>query len=65
LPTIKVEIDNEGKAKLLYEGFVGKLCFKEAERLMAGLKALGLDVDVQEVRETAQAQEQSKGRAHG
>jgi hypothetical protein len=49
---IRVEVDNDGRTKMLYEGFKGDLCFKEAERLLAGLKALGVDVDVEKVKRT-------------
>lgn len=53
MQTVKVEVDNEGKTKILYDGFAGEACFQEAQKLLAQLKAFGVDVKVEEVRRTA------------
>jgi len=50
-----MEVDDEGRVKVLYEGFIGEACFKEAEKLLANLKALGVDAEVQQVKRTAAA----------
>lgn len=65
MQSIKIEVDDEGRVKVLYDGFKGEMCFKEAEKLLAGLKTLGVEAEVQEVRRTAAAQVQEKGRVHG
>jgi ketol-acid reductoisomerase len=44
-----VEIDREGKVKILYRGFVGDECFKEAQRIYELLKAQGVEVTVEQV----------------
>ncbi len=41
---IRVEVNNEGKVKVLYQGFVGDGCFKQAEKLLAKLKAFGVEL---------------------
>jgi arylamine N-acetyltransferase len=46
---IRVEIDKEGKVRILYQGFQGGACFEEAKRLYALLKAQGLDVSIEQV----------------
>jgi menaquinone-dependent protoporphyrinogen IX oxidase len=47
-----MEIDNEGKVRVLYQGFVGDGCMKEAERLASNLRALGLEVTTEEIKRT-------------
>ncbi|RSN75429.1 DUF2997 domain-containing protein [Candidatus Methanodesulfokora washburnensis] len=44
---IKVEIDENGKVKILYSGFAGGACFEEAKKLYTLLKAQGLDVTIE------------------
>jgi arylamine N-acetyltransferase len=46
---IRVEIDKDGKVRILYQGFQGGACFEEAKRLYALLKAQGLDVSIEQV----------------
>jgi hypothetical protein len=43
-----VEIDREGKVKILYRG-MGDECFKEAQRIYELLKAQGVEVTVEQV----------------
>lgn len=56
MPGIKVEVDGDGRTKFLYEGFKGEMCFKEAQKILANLKALGVDADVCEVKRTQEQQ---------
>jgi arylamine N-acetyltransferase len=49
---VRIEIDKDGKIKVLYQGFVGGACFEEARRLYALLKAQGLDVSIEQVTPT-------------
>ena len=44
---IVVEVDKDGKVKVLYRGFAGRECFKEAERLYKLLRAQGLEVAIE------------------
>jgi arylamine N-acetyltransferase len=49
---IRVEIDESGRVRILYQGFRGGACFEEAKRLYAALKAQGLDVTIEQVTPT-------------
>jgi len=49
---IKVEIDKDGKVKILYQGFVGNQCFEEAKRLYNLLKSKGVDVSIEQITPT-------------
>jgi ketol-acid reductoisomerase len=44
-----VEIDREGKVRILYRGFAGDECFEEAQRIYALLKERGVEVTVEQV----------------
>jgi len=44
---IIVEIDEEGKATVKTQGFQGPSCVEAVKQLMARLRALGVDVDVE------------------
>lgn len=54
-----VEIDDKGRTRFKYEGFVGDQCIKEAAALLERLKNLGLDVEVQAVERTQTAVQQA------
>lgn len=49
---IVVEVDKDGRVKVLYRGFAGRECFEEAERLYRLLRAQGLDVAIEHVAPT-------------
>ena len=49
---IKVEIDKDGKVKILYQGFLGNQCFEEAKRLYNLLKSKGVDVSIEQITPT-------------
>jgi len=65
---IRVEIDRDGKVRILYQGFAGGECFEEARRLYALLKAQGLDVTIEQVTPTQEyytTQARAKGVVSG
>jgi hypothetical protein len=43
-----VEIEG-GKVRILYRGFVGDECFREAQRIYDALKAQGVEVTLEQV----------------
>lgn len=49
---ITVEIDKDGKVRVLYQGFQGGACFEEAKKLYELLKRQGLDVRLEQVTPT-------------
>lgn len=49
---VTIEIDENGKLKILTQGFRGDACLKEAEKLLALLKQAGVDVKVEKVERT-------------
>ena len=49
---VRIEIDRSGKIRVLYTGFAGNACFEEAKKLYAQLKALGIDVTIEQVTPT-------------
>lgn len=57
---IRVEIDENGKVKILYQGFQGGACFEEAKRLYALLKAQGLEVTIEQVVPTQEYYQQAQ-----
>ena len=64
---VRVEIDRDGRIRILYQGFQGDACFEEAMRLYAFLKAQGLEVSIEQVMPTQEyyvgsAQTAQKGR---
>jgi len=60
--SVVVEVDKEGKVKVLTKGFLGPSCVKEHERLVAYLKSLGLEVNVEAKQETEEMHQVEKGR---
>jgi arylamine N-acetyltransferase len=60
---VRVEIDRDGKVKVLYSGFSGGACFEEAKRLYALLKAQGLDVSIEQVAPTQEYYVAAQARA--
>lgn len=49
---VTIEIDEDGKLKIRYLGFKGEACFEEAKKLIALLKAFGVDVNIEKVEKT-------------
>jgi len=49
---IRVEIDSNGKVKILYQGFQGGECFEEAKRLYNLLRDKGVEVSLEQVAPT-------------
>jgi hypothetical protein len=49
---VRIEITRDGKIKILYNGFVGDECFKEASKLYNLLKSRGVDVSIEQVTPT-------------
>jgi type 1 glutamine amidotransferase len=49
---IRVEIDSNGKVRILYSGFSGGECFEEAKRLYMLLKSKGIQVTLEQVTPT-------------
>jgi arylamine N-acetyltransferase len=60
LREIRVEIDENGRVKILYQGFWGGACFEEAQRLYALLKAQGLEVTIEQVVPTQEYYQQAQ-----
>jgi len=52
MKNIKITINENGKVKIEYSGFQGSECFIEAKKLYEQLKALGVDVEIQETQVT-------------
>ncbi|MEM1554350.1 MAG: hypothetical protein QXU09_03815 [Thermoproteota archaeon] len=49
---VTIEVTEDGKLRVLYQGFKGEACFEEAKKLLALLKSSGVDVDVEKVEKT-------------
>jgi hypothetical protein len=49
---IRIEVDRNGRVKILYSGFVGDECFKEASKLYNLLKSKGVDVSIVQITPT-------------
>ena len=49
---IRIEVDRNGRVKILYSGFIGDECFKEAQKLYTLLKSKGVDVTIEQVTPT-------------
>ena len=49
---IKIEVDQNGRVKILYSGYIGDECFREALRLYTLLKSKGVEVTVEQVTPT-------------
>ncbi len=47
-----IEIDENGKLKILYRGFKGQACFEETKKLITLLKSSGIDVDIEKIEKT-------------
>jgi hypothetical protein len=46
---IRVEIDSNGKVRILYSGFQGEACFEEAKKLYNLLLSKGVQVSLEQV----------------
>jgi hypothetical protein len=46
---VRVEIDSNGKVRILYQGFQGSQCFEEAKKLYTLLKARGVEVSLEQI----------------
>ena len=53
-----VEVGADGKVRVLYRGFAGDECFREAQRIYELLKAQGVEVTVEQVVPTQEYYEQ-------
>jgi len=60
---VRVEIDKDGRLKVLYSGFAGNACFEEARKLYAQLKALGIDVTIEQITPTQEYYVQVRAQA--
>jgi hypothetical protein len=49
---VRIEIDRNGRIKILYSGFIGDECFAEAQKLYMLLKSKGVDVTIEQVTPT-------------
>jgi hypothetical protein len=49
---IRIEVSSDGKVRILYSGFIGDECFKEAQKLYTLLKSKGVDVAIEQVTPT-------------
>jgi len=49
---IRVEIDSNGKVRILYSGFQGGECFEEAKKLYNLLRSKGVQVSLEQVTPT-------------
>jgi type 1 glutamine amidotransferase len=49
---VRIEITRDGKVRILYSGFIGDECFREAQKLYALLKSKGVDVTIEQVTPT-------------
>ena len=49
---IRVEIDSNGKVRILYQGFQGEACFEEAKKLYNLLLSKGVQVTLEQVTPT-------------
>lgn len=59
---IVVEVDKDGRVKVLYRGFAGRECFEEAERLYKLLRAQGLEVAIEYIVPTQEYYARTKGK---
>lgn len=44
---IRIVIDKNGRISIDFDGFIGKQCFKEREKLQELLKKYGIDVSIE------------------
>jgi len=49
---ISIEVDEEGKVKVKYEGFIGEACFLEANKLYQKLKKMGININIEKTVKT-------------
>jgi hypothetical protein len=61
---IRIEIDRNGRIKILYSGFIGDGCFAEAQKLYMLLKSKGVDVVIEQTTPTQEfyTQQQQKSK---
>jgi hypothetical protein len=50
--SVEVIIHENGSITVKYQGFLGKACLEEANKIYARLKDLGVDADIQSIKET-------------
>ena len=56
---VKVEIDEDGKVTMDYNGYVGKACVTEHNKILKAMNALGLRVDAEATVSTPKATTQA------
>lgn len=49
---IIIDIDQTGKTEIQFQGFKGRLCFDEAEKIYTSLRKMGIDIEVKEKKQT-------------
>ena len=49
---IIIDIDQSGKTEIQFQGFKGRLCFAEAEKIYTSLRKMGIDIEVKEQKQT-------------
>jgi len=52
---ITITVGDDGSTKVRTEGYAGKTCLQEVEKLHAGIKALGIKVENEKVTMTPEA----------
>jgi type 1 glutamine amidotransferase len=57
-----VEVGADGKVRVLYRGFAGDECFREAQRIYELLKAQGVEVTVEQVVPTQEYYQEQRQR---
>jgi hypothetical protein len=60
-----VEVGADGKVRVLYRGFAGDECFREAQRLYETLRAQGVEVAVEQVVPTQEYYQEQRQRVKG
>ena len=56
---IEIEVDEEGNTKVTFQGFQGKQCFDEAEKIYISLGKSGINLIVSEIKEQLEQQGQN------
>lgn len=52
LQQVRIIIKKDGSIEILYQGFQGEQCFIEAQRIYNQLKALGVNVEIKQIKKT-------------
>jgi type 1 glutamine amidotransferase len=60
-----VEVGADGRVRVLYRGFKGDECFREAQRIYEALRSQGVEVTVEQVVPTQEYYQEQKQRVRG